>query len=485
MAKQPTHSRGEGSIKLTDIDASDRLRELTPDVMKYIEESLAPSIADHGLIQPIVIDDNKKLVAGGCRYTAFKLLQYEKIPYVTRSKLSPAEAILLELEENFRRLKMRWQEATLGIYKAHKLKKAEASKMQAKWGVRQTGALLGVSHATVGDALLVAEHLIKADKEILEALSFDKAQNILASRKQDAAMRELATRSASPIIISTAAAPPRKSSGPVDPESPVFGQNSGQNEIDQIAQGEPRRTAVVDLQKMLYHQDCHEWFLQREAESVDHIFTDIPYGIDMDNIESLDGLDMTRDEHDVEENIAQMEPFLQSAWKVLREHAYCCFYCAPEHVNYLRDIAQKIGFGVQKWPNLWVKTHGVKNKHPHRTFGKSYDPIMVMWKGQPSLVTTRNRCDYSADGMMEKRMMKHPFSKPFEVNKWMLESIARPGQVVLDPYAGCGSIARCGISLGLQMISVEKKEQHMAYLKDTYVKTYRQMLGENTQFIGG
>jgi hypothetical protein len=37
----------------------------------------------------------------------------------------------------------------------------------------------------------------------------------------------------------------------------------------------------------------------------------------------------------------------------------------------------------------------------------------------------------------------------------------------------------------MQMISVEKKEQHIAYLKETYVKTYRQMLGEKTQFIGG
>lgn len=486
MAKQPTHSRGEGLIKLTDIDASDRLRELTPDVMKYIEESLAPSIADHGLIQPIVLDDDKKLVAGGCRYTAFKLLQYEKIPYVTRSKLSPSESILLELEENFRRLKMRWQEATLGIYKAHKLKQKESSKIQAKWGVRQTGALLGVSHATVGDSLIVAEYIIKGDKEVLEALTFEKAQSVLASRKQDLAMRQLAAISASPIIISTATHhKPQTTSGPIDTESPTFGQQSGQKEIKDFVKAPDGQVAVVDLSKMIFQSDCHEWFNQREPETVDHIFTDIPYGIEMDNIQGLDGLEITETEHDVEENIAQMEPFLQGAFKVLREHAYCCFYYAPQHHNYLQDLAKKIGFDAQPWPCLWIKTHGVKNKHPHRTFGKSYDPIMVLWKGQPSLVTTRHRCDYAADGMMEKRLQKHPFSKPFEMNKFMLESIARPGQVVLDPYAGCGSIARCGISLGMQMLSVEKKEQHIPYLKETYVRTYRQMMGDNTQFIGG
>jgi len=217
MAKQPTHSRGEGTIKLTDIDASDRIRELTPDVMKYIEEDLAPSIAEHGLIQPVVLDDKNRLIAGGCRYTAFKLLQFDKIPYVTRAKLSPSDAKLLELEENLRRKKMRWQEVTLGIYSAHQLKKKESSKVQAKWGVRQTGALLGVSHATVGDSLIVAEYLIKGDKEVLEAQTFEKAQSILASRKQDIAMKQLATLSASPIIISTAFdIEKRTTSGPID-----------------------------------------------------------------------------------------------------------------------------------------------------------------------------------------------------------------------------------------------------------------------------
>ena len=49
--------------------------------------------------------------------------------------------------------------------------------------------------------------------------------------------------------------------------------------------------------------------------------------------------------------------------------------------------------------------------------------------------------------MMEKRRQKNPFAKPFEANKWMLESFAHVGQTVLDPYAGGGSIARTGISL--------------------------------------
>jgi Predicted transcriptional regulators len=183
MAK-PIHTKGEELLKLSEIDASDRIRELSSDVMKYIENELAPSIADHGLIQPIVIDQNKKLIAGGCRYTAFKLLQYDKIPVVYREKLTASDSILLELEENLRRRKMRWQETTLGIYKAHQIKKKESSRIHAKWGVRQTGALLGVSHATVGDALIIAEYLIKGDAEILEALTFEKAQQVLFLAKK-------------------------------------------------------------------------------------------------------------------------------------------------------------------------------------------------------------------------------------------------------------------------------------------------------------
>ena len=41
MAK-PTHTKGEELLRLTEIDASDRIRELSPDVMKYIENELLP-----------------------------------------------------------------------------------------------------------------------------------------------------------------------------------------------------------------------------------------------------------------------------------------------------------------------------------------------------------------------------------------------------------------------------------------------------------
>lgn len=484
MAK-PIHTKGEELLKLSEIDASDRIRELSSDVMKYIENELAPSIADHGLIQPIVIDQNKKLIAGGCRYTAFKLLQYDKIPVVYREKLTASDSILLELEENLRRRKMRWQETTLGIYKAHQIKKKESSRIHAKWGVRQTGALLGVSHATVGDALIIAEYLIKGDAEILEALTFEKAQQVLLSRKEDAAMKRLASISAQPIIVSSTSL--RTTSGPVTdeptppaPKPPVIlGQESGPK-----IQLKENQILSVDLSDIIFHRDCHDWFAEQKEESVDHIFTDIPYGIDMDNIEDLEGIEIIREAHDVEENIAQMERFLQGSFKVLREHAYCCFYYTPEYHNYLQDLAKKIGFGVQPWPNLWIKSHGIKNKRPHRVFGKSFDPIMVLWKGQPSLRKPHPRCDYTADGMMEKRRQKNPFAKPFEANKWMLESFAHVGQTVLDPYAGGGSIARTGISLGLRMISVEKDEKQIPYLVESYVQTYRNMLGEQTKFSG-
>ena len=66
----------------------------------------------------------------------------------------------------------------------------------------------------------------------------------------------------------------------------------------------------------------------------------------------------------------------------------------------------------------------------------------------------------------------------------MLESFAHVGQTVLDPYAGGGSIARTGISLGLRMISVEKDEKQIPYLVESYVQTYRNMLGEQTKFSG-
>lgn len=64
---------------------------------------LARSLAQCGLIQPIVIDDDGRLVAGGRRLAAAKLLGWQEIDCRLFGALSDVERREIELEENIRR----------------------------------------------------------------------------------------------------------------------------------------------------------------------------------------------------------------------------------------------------------------------------------------------------------------------------------------------------------------------------------------------
>jgi len=64
---------------------------------------LADSIAKHGLIQPIVLDSDFHLVAGGRRLAAAVLLGWDMIEVTQLGDLTPRQLRILEIEENIRR----------------------------------------------------------------------------------------------------------------------------------------------------------------------------------------------------------------------------------------------------------------------------------------------------------------------------------------------------------------------------------------------
>jgi ParB-like chromosome segregation protein Spo0J len=73
-----------------------RLRPLNPKKVKEI----ANSIEINGLINPVVIDCNRTLIAGLHRLEAVKSLGWETIPYVNKGNLTQVQAELIEIDEN-------------------------------------------------------------------------------------------------------------------------------------------------------------------------------------------------------------------------------------------------------------------------------------------------------------------------------------------------------------------------------------------------
>src|SRR4030067_176865 len=83
--------------------------------------ALSESIKTKGLIQPIVLDNDHNLVAGGRRLTAMIMLGWSDIPYINAGTLSELQLRELELEENLMRKDLTWQENATLVSEIHKL----------------------------------------------------------------------------------------------------------------------------------------------------------------------------------------------------------------------------------------------------------------------------------------------------------------------------------------------------------------------------
>lgn len=78
----------------------------------------------------------------------------------------------------------------------------------------------------------------------------------------------------------------------------------------------------------------------------------------------------------------------------------------------------------------------------------SWDPILVVARGVPDVIDRAAiRNVVVADYPTRRR---HPYEKPPEVYKHVLARVARPGDLVLDPFAGSGSSRVAALDLGCE-----------------------------------
>ena len=104
------------NIAIDDIIVSDRVRIDVPNI-----DSLAESMRTNGLLNPIVITDNHKLVAGFRRLQAAKSLGWKTIEASVIEAKEAEHFLELELEENVQRLPFSDLEIAEGKHRLEKM----------------------------------------------------------------------------------------------------------------------------------------------------------------------------------------------------------------------------------------------------------------------------------------------------------------------------------------------------------------------------
>lgn len=402
------------TIPLTDIIIPDdrQRREFPED--KLIE--LAASIRSKGLFHPIVLrDDGRTLVAGENRIRAVRDFIWAlgrkffydgmevpegHIPFITLNELDPIALEEAELEENTRRNNLTWQEEADAIARLHNLRTRQAEARgevhrTADTAIELTGRGDGDYSNSVRQALIVAKHL--DNPVVANAKSAKEAFKLL--KKQEEAARHVA-----------------------------------------LAEAVGQTFSAADHEA--YHVDCVDWmagYLHQGGKGFDVILTDPPYGMGAHEFGDAAGR-LSGTEHHYDDSYEAWQRLMRQwcplSFAIAAPQAHAYVFCDIDRFHELKSFMEMSGWYVFRTPLINVKTNSGRVPLPEHGPRRQYEICLYAIKGdKPVTAIYSDVITSEAD-----EQMGHGAQKPVSLYVDLLKRSVRPGDRVLDTFAGSGPI---------------------------------------------
>lgn len=186
--------------------------------------------------------------------------------------------------------------------------------------------------------------------------------------------------------------------------------------------------------------------------------------------------------------LAFLEPRLRQAYRVLAPHGSFYFHIDYREVHYCKVLLDSI-FGRQCFLNeiIWAYDYGAR---PRNRWPPKHDNILVYVKNPkqytfnvdeieriPYLVPSLAGPEKAARGKLPTDVWWHtivgtnslertgyPTQKPLGILKRIVQASSRPGDLVLDFFAGSGTTGSACLALGRRFILIDNNEQALAVM---------------------
>lgn len=363
-------------------------------------DELKESIEEKGLLQPITISPDKRVLAGGRRYTACSMLGMEKIPCVVRDTNSEIDELEIELIENLMRANLHWSEEAALIRKLDSLYKEK----DKSWGLTNTAKLLGRSKGGISGKIQLAT----AMEDVPELGKF---------KKEDHARKALQKLGQKAIV---------ENLREVQKERQLAG---GLSIVEVAEKNYKIGDALEGLHDLASLDESPVYFLE----------VDPPYGVDLHHIQRHrgSGVPMPGSEYH-EMSLEDYYALSRLCYTAAAPDSWMIFWHASIHQETVRKALTQAGWSIDPVAALWYKGNAGKTNQPDRQLGRSWEPFFVCWKGDPILVK-RGRSNVFHFEPLRGNHKWHPAQRPPELMQEILTTFCIPGAVVCSPFLGSGS----------------------------------------------
>lgn len=401
-------------------------QEFDPEALQELKNS----IEDRGLFHPPVLrreDDGLVLVAGERRLKAISeifelggevrcnglIFRDGNVPFTDLGELSLLEAEECELDENLKRRDLTWQEHAAAVARLHALRVTQKKEALAEEMDPVTGSGNGdVPQQTIADT---AEEL--------------------TGRRDGSYQDQVRTE----IIVAKHL------------DNPLIANAKSPKEALKILKAEETRAKNIELAKTVgasfdaashtvLNMDCLAYMRSPEAQGkFDVILTDPPYGMGADQFGDAGGK-MTGINHHYDDSLGSwrklMAEWCDLAFKVSKPQAHAYVFCDIDNFHQLKHFMEAAGWYVFRTPLILVKLNSGRVPLPECGPRRQYETILYAIKGKKP-VTHIYPDVLSVTG---DDNLGHGAQKPVAAYQNLLQRSVRPGDHVLDSFAGSGTI---------------------------------------------
>lgn len=230
--------------------------------------------------------------------------------------------------------------------------------------------------------------------------------------------------------------------------APLAEAVSAEEEIAGTGSSRSSRPMRATSSFCLHQGDAVSWLRSIPKDSADLVITDPPY----ESLEKHRAVGTTtRLKHSKASSNdwftifpnARFEELFQEIWRVLKKNSHFYLFCDAETMFVAKPIAEQMGFRFWK-PLVWDKKKIGMGYH----YRSRYEFILFFEKGK------RKLRDLSIPDVIEvPRILRgYPTEKPAEVSRVLIQQSTNPGEWVLDPFMGAGSVGVAAVGLGREFI---------------------------------
>lgn len=394
---------------------------------------LMDSISKVGLLQAIVLRaDRCTLVSGERRLRAIAdmsilgtplrhdggLVPEGQVPYVTLDQLDELSREEAEYDENTKRADLTWQERATATTRLEAIRRRQAAQRGAPpptvadIAAERTGSpegkVAGGNYERTRRELIVSQHL--GDPEVAGAKTVDEAWKVL--KRKDEAARNVR-----------------------------LGQSVG-------------LTFTADTHEAHNPADSVVWMAHLAPETFDVILSDPPYGMGADEFGDSGG--RAAGAHGYQDDYGLWKVLVRGlapeTFRVAKPQAHLYLFCDIDRFYELRQVVTDAGWTCFRTPLIWYKPAAMRAPWPENGPQRKYELILYAMKGKkPVTKLYGDVMEYPPD-----ENLGHAAQKPVALFEDLLRRSVRPGDVVLDPCMGSGTIFPAAHAFKCRAVGADK-----------------------------